>query len=346
MDSSVSNNVPPPIVVGNNSNSNTTTHPVSVTSPQRFQPRPRLNSYSINLPPVACEPFSPVPNVTQTQETPVVPTEVLVPTKTSMHAVLLHHEEEQHYVFSEYCRSIDDSLSSTPQQCKYGERKCVVHRSGLIEHGQQLSSLSGTTFSPNPKYMKKNTYSILDTRMLNCSNPTCLDSKSGHPKMFHYSCFRHAMSMKENKNMNILEVNSSDNIFFSNMNKGEEMKSVLTSSKDDTKFILPVCSKTCFNKVRSLKKEKIASKSSTGTSTDDTTPANWEADAKDGKQSSAALLVNWLTTEENASSYFGGNDRNGRTSAKRKEVYHQLLSMLIHKENGKYEYGNIVKMNI
>jgi hypothetical protein len=46
------------------------------------------------------------------------------------------------------------------------------------------------------------------------------------------------------------------------------------------------------------------------------------------------LLIDWLTTEENASRYFGGADKDGRTQSERRDAYHHLIKDLIFKENG------------
>jgi hypothetical protein len=377
MQSTTSDNQPPPIVVGNNI-SNNTTHPVSITSPNRAPQRPRVNSYSINVPPVACQAFSPVPDVTQTQETFDLPTEVEVPnrtpappptprnppmrtrtpnpvptpthpptpvpnvTDTSTRLVLLHHEDESHYVFSKYCLSVDETLASNCNDCKFGKRNCVVHRSSLLEHGQQLTSLSKTVFSPNPKHMKKNTYSILDSRLVFCSNPNCTDKSTSQSKSFHYVCYRHFLSMKENQKMKVIELSVSDDNLFSHLKDGNDIKSLVASiANDDIKLILPVCSKSCYNKVTGF---RVTKKKDNVLVSSDGTLFNWDKDGGNGKPSSTEILVNWLTTEENASSYYGGVDRRGKTNANRKEQYHKLIAMLIHKTNGKFGY--VHKLNI
>lgn len=331
MEPSTSNTTPTP-VVARNTTTNTTSHPISISSPTRLL-QPSVNEYSVNLTPVACQPFSPLPTITQTQETTHVPREVNVPVNSTVSSVLLHHEDESHYIFPDYCMTVDESLASTHEQCKYTKKKCLVHRMGLFTHGQKQTTLSHTVFTPNPKFMKKNTYSLLDTRLLSCCSPICRDSKTSEPKMFHYCCFRHSLGMKENSNMDMITVNKDSHVLLSNLeNKSNILGTLCEQAGSGIKFVLPVCSKTCYNRLNDEKKDKEKDK---GTVSSDGTPMNWEKDGRDGKMSSAAVVVNWLTTEENASSYFGGVDKRGKTNSKRKETYHTLLSMLIHKENGK-----------
>ena len=65
--------------------------------------------------------------------------------------------------------------------------------------------------------------------------------------------------------------------------------------------------------------------------------SSWDndGDTSEGVKSSIEVLVNWLTTEENCSQYFGGIDSNGRTNGNRKEVYHHHIRDIIKLENGK-----------
>jgi hypothetical protein len=143
--------------------------------------------------------------------------------------------------------------------------------------------------------------------------------------------------MKENSNMDIITVHKDSNVILSNLENKNNLRGILSQqSNSGIQFILPVCSKTCYNRLKDEKKEKEKSK---GNVTSDGTPMNWDKDGGNGKMSSTAVVVNWLTTEENASCYYGGVDKRGKTNSKRKEAYHTLLSMLIHKENGTY-YNN------
>jgi hypothetical protein len=54
------------------------------------------------------------------------------------------------------------------------------------------------------------------------------------------------------------------------------------------------------------------------------------------QKGSEDCLIDWITTIENASSYFGGVGKDEQASANRKHMYHLLLSDTICKENGEY----------
>ena len=49
------------------------------------------------------------------------------------------------------------------------------------------------------------------------------------------------------------------------------------------------------------------------------------------------VLIDWFTTEENTSKYFGGVNSNGRISANRKESYHLHIRDMIKEENDKFD---------
>jgi hypothetical protein len=136
--------------------------------------------------------------------------------------------------------------------------------------------------------------------------------------------------------MKLIELSVSDDNLFSHLLNGNEIKLLVASTSDeDTKFILPVCSKSCYNKVSGFRVNEMKDNILVFS---DGTLFNWDKDGGNGKPSSTEILVNWLTTEENASSYYGGVNRRGKTNANRKEQYHKLIAMLIHKTNGKFDY--------
>jgi hypothetical protein len=100
-------------------------------------------------------------------------------------------------------------------------------------------------------------------------------------------------------------------------------------------LILPVCGKRCYTNVinRRIEFHKAAD-ASKGSGV----PSNihWGRDGTSTSKSSEDCLIDWITTEENASSYFGGVGKDGQTSSNRKHTYHLLLSDTIRKENGEY----------
>jgi hypothetical protein len=85
-------------------------------------------------------------------------------------------------------------------------------------------------------------------------------------------------------------------------------------------------------------KEKISSRSSTDKN-QDSNLLNWENDGEENKRSSMSILIDWFTTEENVSNYYGGKNKFGKTTAERKEDYHHVIKELIQKENGKIKLG-------
>ncbi len=62
---------------------------------------------------------------------------------------------------------------------------------------------------------------------------------------------------------------------------------------------------------------------------------SWEKDGEGSIRSSMEILIDWFTTEENVSKYYGGTDKHGKTNAERKEGYHFSIKDLIEQENGK-----------
>jgi hypothetical protein len=255
-------------------------------------------------------------------------------------AILLHHENRSHYVLSQYCLPVEESTDqSSADICKFGDRLCLIKRYNILSTGQNLSSLSSTVYSPNPKDMKQNKLSVMDTRLVECFNPDCKESKTSDiPKIFHHVCFMKSLTLKINQGMLLLQLeNNQDPLIKYIKNASDDIQSKLTILLETgIPVIFPVCSKKCWKHVNgyralkikkglSGKKEKLAS-----------SVANWDNDGGEGIKSSTEIVIDWLTCEENASSYFGGVDRKGRTNANRKEAYHNLLSILIHKENSKY----------
>ena len=112
--------------------------------------------------------------------------------------------------------------------------------------------------------------------------------------------------------------------------KVEDMASIVRHlSNHSTKLIFPVCGKRCYNTVSNVRNKEVNKEDS-----EYATNQNWEKDGTSTKMCSIEVLVEWLTTEENCSKYFGGLDANGRTSADRKEAYHHRIRDLIKAENG------------
>ena len=110
----------------------------------------------------------------------------------------------------------------------------------------------------------------------------------------------------------------------------ESIKNEILS--DLTKLIFPICGKRCYNTVSHYRTTKEKKKRES----EYTIAKCWETDGTIEKKCSMEVLIGWLTTEENCSSYFGGINAQGRTDSNRKETYHFHIRNLIKEENGKY----------
>jgi hypothetical protein len=275
---------------------------------------------------------TPTPTATQTQ----TQTQTSLPTYTdpnqtsdSNYDVVLYHEKNAYNVFSQYCLPINMSLDHNPLTlCKFGKRGCVVHRSRLLTDGENIPSLSNTVYSPSVDNYSKFKYSINDTRLVKCFYPNCIDAKTNRDKVFHFVCFMHCFKMQNNAGMKLLTIDSKDDNLVGYLRSDKDPSGLIdTMLSTDKQIILPVCSKRCFNHVEGYKDKANL----TGNFVN-----NWERDGVNGTRCSSRVLIEWLTTEENASKYLGGCDKDGRTSSTRKETYHNILADLIEKENGKH----------
>ena len=257
-------------------------------------------------------------------------------TNNTPRLVLLHHEDTHHFVLPSYCcpthTSESNSVSTTPQHVCNFKRDCVISRTKVYSSGQNMSNLSPTVFKINiVATSKKFNYGTIDTRLVSCFNKLCKHSDTKLPKCFHYACYKHMMLTQGNDEMNEIEYQGvSDNILDQvvGVNNIKELQEHLEGNTN--KLIFPVCGKRCFNVVMANKnKNKPKGVSEYANS------KCWDTDGNEVNRSSIKVLLDWLTTEENASNYFGGVNKKGQTSATRKEAYHHELRVMIKKENGK-----------
>jgi hypothetical protein len=72
----------------------------------------------------------------------------------------------------------------------------------------------------------------------------------------------------------------------------------------------------------------------------------WDKDGFYNVRSSEQVVLDWLTTEENTSSYYRGVSKDGQTSANRKYSYHLKLSAEIKKENRSIRSPDAVRYKI
>ena len=124
-----------------------------------------------------------------------------------------------------------------------------------------------------------------------------------------------------------------------------ELEKIALDKLKSTRVILPVCGKLCYNMIVKGRKKKIDSQN-TKNMNDSTeiVPAEipnqhkrWDSDGTENSLSSEAVIINWLTTAENAEQYFGGtHGKNNTVNGISKDTYHVRISNLIHKENCTY----------
>ena len=202
----------------------------------------------------------------------------------------------------------------------------------MYSKGEMLSHISPTVFKNNTIISKKYKYETIDTRLVKCFNKLCKNSNTKVPKCFHFACYQHMITNVVKQEMDMLEFEGVGDKIVDQIVGITNMKEVelYLEENTDMKLIFPVCGKRCFNIVSGLR-NKVKPKDTS----DYSNSHNWDNDGNEVNRSSIKFLLDWLTTEENASSYFGGVDSQGRTSDTRKDGYHHLIRDLIKKENGK-----------
>ena len=75
----------------------------------------------------------------------------------------VHHQNKIHYLLVNYCLPIETSLSTTQKLCKFS-RNCIVTKSKILSHGDNISTLSPTVFGKVPGTLKKLNYIKQDIR--------------------------------------------------------------------------------------------------------------------------------------------------------------------------------------
>jgi hypothetical protein len=257
--------------------------------------------------------------------------------------VKVFHEESAFTVLSKYCLPVSQTPLDDNYVCKFPNRYCVMKRCKIFEGigGTNVPELSETAFEPNPKHAGTLTYAIIDVRIIKCCQPTCTNGLDGNPKLFHYSCFIHSFCIPDNRSMDIVELLAEDDKILKFLNIEEPLLSkVVDEFKKGAQIVFPCCGKRCSKLVLASRKEtkkKIEPNIISKPSDTNLTPPNWDKDGTEKTKSSIDVLIHWLTTEENATRYFGGLDKDGKTSSDRKESYHNRLSDIIKKENGEIE---------
>ena len=144
----------------------------------------------------------------------------------------------------------------------------------------------------------------------------------------------HKINNKSNADgMEIIELNGLTDPILEQVNKDVDIKNICRNiEQGEYKLIFPVCGKRCYNTIIHSRDKK-----DTKARTEYSTLQSWDNDGNEtmGIKSSIEVLIEWITTEENSSSYFGGLDPEGNTNATRKEGYHHYIRDIIKEENGK-----------
>ena len=254
-------------------------------------------------------------------------------TSTPLGLIRLHHEESSNYVLEPYCRPISDTFTPPKNMsCKY-TRQCIVLKSKVLSLGDPLPSLSETAYKNKIPFTKVN-YINMDTRFVHCVNKSCKSTNPSLSKCFHFICYKHMMTTCKKGAMKELIFRGPSDKIIEQLHKGIDIKSIHNSiEEDNTNLIIPVCGKRCYNSVcKKLKKSKEPINGMTSYEK----IKSWDKDGDENRKSSIEVLIDWITTEENASKYFGGLDIDGKTSSTRKEAYHHHIRDLIKEENGKF----------
>jgi hypothetical protein len=244
---------------------------------------------------------------------------------------LLHHKDETHYTLSKFCVPIKSNNLDAKLCCKFNLKECMVERSKVFTSGALVDNLSQSVYIPTNGKLKRYKYNIVDTRLLKCCYPKCSSITTKKAKLFHHVCYMHGLLLKEKEGLKMIEVLSEDDKIFDLLNiSSKDRKELFELSNSEAKVIFPVCGKRCFSNI-----EKYRINKTNETTTSNSNMFNWEKDGDETKKSSIDLLIDWLTTEENATKYFGGSDKNGRTKGMNKDGYHKVIRKYIMDRNGK-----------
>jgi hypothetical protein len=256
--------------------------------------------------------------------------------------ITAHHEDKIYYLLPHFCLPVNQTPLNDSYVCKFPNRDCVMKRCKIFDGfgSKNLPQLSETVFSPPGKLTGTLKYCVVDSRIIKCCQPGCTNGLDSNPKLFHFSCYVHSFLKSDNRGMQILSVTSEEDKVLEFLSIPEyELDNIKTIIRSGTEITFPCCGKRCYKIVAAsrIQKKKPPTPSSTRASpTINNTTPNWDKDGTNSVRSSIKILIDWLTTEENATNYFGGLDKDGRTSSDRKESYHNYISEEILKENGKY----------
>ena len=241
-----------------------------------------------------------------------------------------------------------------PSSCKYTKsRCCLLKQWNLKEKKNRDIFKSSSTCQPQedivypiPKNkMKNKTCTLADTKLVICSNPKCYKTNEhgeSEPTVFHYCCYANNIE-KDDSMKELVYDEDLDTLTESQLDKIEKIS---PEKVHNTNITLPVCGKSCYNaivksrknKVEMMKKQAMAQDTNTTSRNIPNQHKRWDCDGTENSLSSEEVIINWLTTNENAEMYFGGNHgTKNSVNGVTKDTYHVRISNLIHKENGTYK---------
>ena len=243
--------------------------------------------------------------------------------------ITLHHKGSSNFVLEQYCLPASDTTWADDDKCKFG-RDCILTKTKLSNQGETNTAISPTVFTNCTQSSKKLNYDTIDLRFVRCFNKLCKTTNSNVAKCFHYICFQHMMATQPKDGMKVLEYEGPEDTIIKQIDKTVDINSIVNNiKKGNTKLIFPVCGKRCYNSI-----ELTRSKKDIKSHSEYAAAQTWDNDGDETSKSSIDVLIEWLTTEENSTNYFGGVDTDGRTSSNRKETYHHRIRDYIKKENG------------
>jgi hypothetical protein len=291
-----------------------------------------------------------LPNViTQSQSTMVQEGPLMTPTSNTNKASMktCHHELQRYLVLTQYCLPTQMSMDENKVNlCKFG-RECLILKSKLQSLGRKLPDTPETVFAPLPGILKKYKYDVLDCTLMSCFQPDCKQIKSKMPKHFHFACYIHNISISNDEDLKMIEVENKDDPLLMLANQKNNMVPLEYNDivAQNQKLVFPVCGKRCMSNCLTRRKEIQRCEDSKPSLTSNAN-LGWDKDGSDTVRSSEQVILDWLTTEENTSSYYGGVGKDGQTSANRKHSYHLKLSAEIEKENGSIRSPDAVRYKI
>ena len=296
---------------------------IPLSQPLPTTTAPTVSTTSVNLPTYTISQVS--------TASPNYPSNDVVALPNQNKLVQVHHQNEIQYVMEDYCKPISESFIDPQESCKF-KKDCIVSKNKVLSKGTLSHSIPPTVFTYVPTTSQKIKYNTYDVRLMTCFNPSCKHPTTKKAKQFHHVCFLHMLNTDPTKDMKLIKMDSAHDKLVDLMEDKTDVSFLKElNATDISNLSLPFCGKRCYNTIINYR-----NKCSNKGDSEYATTQSWDTDGSSKHKTSIQVLIEWLTTEENCSTYYGGVDSNGLTSANRKETYHYYIRDLIRKENGKF----------